>query len=186
MRISNKRFLFAFFFTAALIFEMQIWASPFTPVEFDTAIYQYPYMLRISDPILDNIDTSYTFTNQYNDFELRYSFFAQTEGNVEHINRAFALFAISVINIAVGYEVDLNDVQLYDGQDVEEEYNGDIGVSVFVPGPPSEYGSGYAFMLLSFFFKIGEGIVMQTILFDDIEFAGTEEFTEVSHSFRFL
>jgi hypothetical protein len=76
-------------------------------------------------------------------------------------------------------------VQLYDEQDVADEFNGDIGVSVFIPVPPSRFGGGYEFMLLSFFCKINQGIVMQTILFDDIEFAGTSEFDEISHSFSF-
>ena len=84
-----------------------------------------------------------------------------------------------------GYEVDLNDIELYDNQAVAEEFGGDIGLSAFVPDPVSDYGGAYAFMLLSFFYKMEQGIVVQTILFDDIEFAGTEAFIEVSRSFKF-
>ena len=186
MMKNKKHFFLIFLFTAVLIFGARIWASPFFQEEFEVAIYQYPYMKLIANPASNRIDTRYTFINAENDFELRYSFFSQTKEETEHINRAFALFVIPIINDAVGYEVELTNIELYDNQDVAEEYNGDIGLSVFIPNPPSDYGSGYAFMLLSFFFKIGNGIVMQTILFDDIEFAGTEEFWEVSHTFRFF
>jgi hypothetical protein len=159
---------------------------PFIPKEFNVEIYHYPYMELINNFMTDNIETAYTFTDNDNNFELRYAFFTQTEINAENIQRSFALFIIPIIHRAAGFEVDLNEVELYAGQDVFEEYNGDIGVSVFIPYPPSDYGGGYAFMLISFFFKIEQGIVMQTILFDDIEFAGTDEFAEVSHSFRFI
>lgn len=161
---------------------------PFTAEEFDVDIYRYPYMiLRGNDnPARDDAATAYTFMDADDRFELRYGFFTQTEEPyVENIRRSFALFIIPIIHHAAGFEVDLHEVELYDSRDVAEEYYGDIGVSVFIPAPPSDYGGGYAFMLLSFFFKIDQGIVMQTVLFDDIEFAGTDEFAEVTHSFRF-
>ena len=181
----KKRFFLIFFAVAAVILNAQSDTFPFSPGEFDVDIYQHPYMILIDNPETKDVDTVYTFTNRDNDFELRYAFFAQTETEVENIRRIFALFVVSIINSTAGYEVDLNEVELYDDQDVAEEYNGDIGVSVFIPDPFTEYGGGHAFMLLSFFYKMDQGIVMQTILFDEIEFAGTEAFMELSHTFKF-
>lgn len=173
------------FFAAAAALCAEMPELPFSAEEFDVDIYQYPYMVLVENPAPAEVDTAYTFTDSNNTFELRYSFFTQTGGEAETLRRSFALFVIPLIHAAAGFEVDLNEIELYDSWDVAEEYNGDIGVSVFIPAPPSDYGAGYAFMLLSFFFKMEQGIVMQAVLFDDIEFAGTDEFAEVSHSFRF-
>ena len=157
----------------------------FNALEFDINVYQYPYMLRIKNPLTDLVNTNFTFTDQDYNFELRYALFSQTEMDAADIYRSFALFVIPIINGAAGLEVDLNDIQLYDEKDVAEEYNGDIGLSAFIPNPSSRYCSGYAFVLLNFFLKKNQGIVMQTILFDEIEFAGSEEFDEILHSFEF-
>jgi hypothetical protein len=180
-----KILLFLLLFApAALALAAETWELSFS-AEFPVVIYQFPCMLPAENIIADNIGTMYTFTDRDGSFELRYTFFSQTRKGVENIYRAFALFVIPIIHAAAGFEVDLDEVELYDDQDVFEEYNGNIGVSVFIPSPASDYGGGYAFMLLSFYCKIDQGIVMQTVLFDDIEFAGTNEFAEVSHSFRF-
>ena len=179
----------SFFFVILLIA-----VSPFTQAQdlpftiggdFDVDIIQYPHMILIDNPASDSFGTVCTFADSDGNYELRYSLFAQTEYNAANIHRSFALFVIPIINSAAGFEVDLNEVELYDEQDVADEFNGDIGVSVFIQDPLSEYSSGYRFMLLSFFCKINQGILMQTILFDDIEFAGTSEFLEISHSFSF-
>jgi len=153
--------------------------------EFDVDIIQYPHMILVENPAPDSFGTACIFADSGGNYELRYSLFVQTEYDVANIQRSFALFIIPLINAAVGFEVDLNEVELYNEEDVADEFNGDIGVSVFIQDPPSEYGSGYQFMLLSFFCKIDQGIVMQTILFDDIEFVGSSEFSQISHSFSF-
>jgi len=177
---------FAVFFLAALSLGAQTQNLPFViGGEFDVEILQYPHMVLIDTPASDSFGTACTFVDYYGNYELRYGLFPQTEYDVANIHRSFALFIIPIINSAVGFEVDLNEVELYDEQDVAYEFNGDIGVSTFIPFPPSRFADGYGYMLLSFFCKINQGIVMQTILFDDIEFAGTSEFDEISHSFRF-
>ena len=182
---SKERFLPVFLFAAAVTLGAQTWDLPFSAKEFNIDLYKYPYMVLTKNYLTDDINTVYTFVDRNDNFELRYALFAQTETNAENIHRSFALFVIPVINNAAGFEVDLNEVELYDEDDVFEEYNGDIGISVFIPSPPSDYGGGHTFMLLSFFCKIDQGIVMQTILFDDLDFAGTEEFDVISHSFSF-
>jgi len=153
--------------------------------EFDVDIIQYPHMILVDSPESDSFGTACTFVDSGGNYELRYGLFAQTEYNAANIHRSFALFVIPIINSAAGFEVDLYEVELYDEEDVADVFNGDIGVSTFIQDPLSEYGSGYRFMLLSFFCKINQGILMQTILFDDIEFVGTSEFLEISHSFSF-
>jgi len=178
--------LFVVFFAAALSLGAQTQDLPFViGGELDVEIFQYPHMILMDTPASDSFGTACTFADSEGNYELRYGLFPQTEYNAANIHRSFALFIIPVINKAAGFEVDLNEVELYDEQDVADEFNGDIGVSVFIPSPPSRFGGGYEFMLLSFFCKINQGIVMQTILFDDIEFVGTDEFLEISHSFTF-
>ena len=181
-----KKILLLFFFIALAAALNADPADPvFVPGEIDADISQYPYMILMDKSAYKDTDTVYAFTNQNNDFELRYAFYVQTDTEVENIRRTFALFVIPLINNAAGYEVDLNEIELYDDKDVAKEYNGDIGVSAFIPDPPPEYSGGYAYMLVSFFYKMNQGIVMQTILFNDIEFAGTGAFEEIAGSFKF-
>jgi hypothetical protein len=178
--------LFSVFFAAALSVGAQTQDLPFViGGDFDVEVFQYQHMILIDTPAPDSFGTACTFIDSGGNYELRYGLFAQTEYEAPNIRRSFALFIIPIINSAAGFEVDLNEVELYDEHDVADEFNGDIGVSVFIPAPPSRFGGGYGFMLLSFFCKINQGIVMQTILFDDIEFVGTYEFEEISHSFSF-
>jgi hypothetical protein len=182
----SKTTFFIAFFMAALSMGAQAQDLPFAiGGEFDVDIIQYPHMILIDNPAPDSFGTACTFADSGGNYELRYSLFAQTESDAANIHRSFALFIIPIINTAAGFEVDLNEVELYDEQDVADEFNGDIGVSVFIQAPLSGYGSGHQFMLLSFFCKINQGIVMQVIFFDDIEFAGTSEFLQISHSFKF-
>jgi len=177
---------FIVFFIAAVSLGAQAQDLPFAiGGEFDVDIIQYPHMILVDNPASDSFGTVCIFMDSGGNYELRYSLFAQTEYDVANIHRSFALFIIPIINSAAGFEVDLNEVELYNEEDVADEFNGDIGVSAFIPDPPSEYGGGYRFMLLSFFCKINQGIVMQAIFFDDIEFAGTSEFLEITHSFSF-
>jgi len=177
---------FVIYLLAALSPGVQAQDLPFAiGGDFDVDIIQYPHMILVDNPASDSFNTVCVFIDSGGNYELRYSLFAQTEYNAANIHRSFAQFIIPIIYSAAGFEVDLNEVELYDEQDVADEFNGDIGVSVFIQDPPSEYGSSYQFMLLSFFCKINQGILMQTILFDDIEFAGTAEFLEISHSFSF-
>ena len=182
---SKKTPFFIIFFAAALSLGAQTQDLPFViGGDVDVEIFQYPHMVLIDTPA-DSFGTVCTFADSSGNYELRYGLFAQTDYNSANIHRSFALFIIPIINSAAGFEVDLNEVELYDEQDVADEFNGDIGVSAFIPFPPSKFGGGYGYMLLSFFYKINQGIVMQTILFDDIEFAGTSEFEEIFHSFSF-
>jgi len=184
---SKAILFFIVFFAAALSLGAQTQDLPFAiGGEFDVEVFQYPHMILIDDtPASDSFGTACTFIDSGGNYELRYGLFAQTEYDVANVQRSFALFIIPIINSAAGFEVDLNEVELYDEQDVADEFNGDIGVSVFIPAPPSRFGGGYEFMLLSFFYKLNQGIVMQTILFDDIEFVATYEFDEIVHSFCF-
>jgi hypothetical protein len=185
MMQSKKIPFFVVFFAAALSLGAQTQDLPFIiGGNVDVDIFQYPHMVLMDTPS-DSFGTVCTFYDSGGNYELRYGLFAQTGYNVASIGRSFALFIIPIIYNAAGFEVDLNEVELYNEQDVADEFNGDIGVSVFIPFPQSRFGGGYMYMLLSFFCKINQGIVMQTILFDDIEFAGTIEFEEISHSFSF-
>jgi len=185
--MQSKTISFFFVFLLAVISTgVQAQDLPFAiGGDFDVDIIQYPHMVLVDNPESDSFGTACIFLDSGGNYELRYSLFAQTEYNAANIHRSFALFVIPIIYSAAGFEVDLNEVELYDEQDVADAFNGDIGVSAFIQDPISEYASGYRYMLLSFFCKINQGILMQTILFDDIEFAGTNEFMEISHSFSF-
>jgi hypothetical protein len=180
-----KKNLRLIFFLAAAGLCAQTEGLPFSPGEFDVDIYQYPYMALIDNPPPGELDTVYAFAGGEKTFEIRYGFFTQTQKDYADIKRAFALCIIPVAFNAAGGEFDLSEIELFDDADVKEEFNGDMGATAFIQNPESGFGAGYAYMLINFFYKRNQGIVVQTILFNDIEFAGTDQFAEVLHSFKF-
>jgi hypothetical protein len=156
---------------------------PFIPEEFDVDIFQFPYMILIDNPKSEQLDTYYTFTNREKSFQIRYSFFKQTTKDDPNIRLSYSFMIMPIIWNVAGYEEvrisNFNDI------DVKDEFNGDFGSTVFIQNPKSDFGTGYNFILLNFYFKHNQGIVVQSILFNDIELTQDEIFLEIFHSFRF-
>ena len=179
-----KKMSFVFLFAFMSVFVMaEIAGIPFAPEEFDVDIFQYPHMLLIDNPQSEQLDTYYTFTNSDLNYQIRYSFFKQTEMNYQNIRLAFGFFVFPVIWNVAGYE-EMGISNFNDG-DVENEFYGDFGSTTFIQNPKSDFGDGYKFILMNFYYKINQGIVVQSILFNDLGFIQNEDFMDIFHSFRF-
>ena len=104
------------------------------------------------------------------------------------------LVFICINNIA-GYEVPEKWIKYYKDRDVKKEFNGDFGCTAFIKYPQSDYGNDYKYMIVEFFYKENQGVVMRTFLFNDLELMGVNKkgkflpdsiLLEHYHTFKFM
>jgi hypothetical protein len=161
---------------------------PFSLNTFDIDIIQYPHMIQIENKQSVQIDTHYNFTDKDNTYELRYTLFSQIENNVQSIRDVFTVFSIMIIRNIAGYDINLSNFVFFNDNDVKKEFNGDFGITGFIQNPASDYGNGYKYILLEIFCKNNTGIVVRTILSNDINRyldMDSIEYDEIYHSFKF-
>jgi hypothetical protein len=158
---------------------------PFELKEFDVNILQYPYMIQLKNQNSDDFDIVYAFTDENKSFEIRYAFFTQTETDYKDIKTPYGFCIFPVIMNVAGYDVNSKQVSNFNDSDVNNEFNGNFGTTVFITDPKSEYGKGFKYIMLNLYYKQNQGIVTQSILFNDLNFTKTQQFMEVFHSFKF-
>lgn len=180
-----KRIAFLFFliFSSIVVVKAQIASIPFTPEEFDVDIFQYPHMLLIDNKKSEQLDTYYTFTDKASNYQIRYSFFKQTEKDHQNIRTAFSIFVLPVIWNVAGYEE--MGISNFKDSDVEKEFYGNFGCTVFIQNPKSDFGSGYKYIMMNIYFRNNQGIVVQSILFNNLNFIQNKNFIDIFHSFKF-
>jgi hypothetical protein len=189
-RLNMKKRLLFFFLSLIGLFSAyaQSASMPFKADIYDIDIIQYSHMTKINNNRSQQIDTHYNFTDSGKTYELRYSLFRQTENNIQNIREIFSVFSIMIIRNIAGYEVDLSQFQFFDDNDVKNEFNGDFGIAGFILNPVSDYGNGYKYVMLEFFYKNNTGIVARTIMSKDggifINYE-SERYDEIYHSFKF-
>ncbi|GMO24927.1 MAG: hypothetical protein Pg6A_12080 [Termitinemataceae bacterium] len=59
------------------------------------------------------------------------------------------------------------------------------GSTAFIKNPKSDFGDGFKYIMLNFFYKDKQGIVVQAILFNNLNFVQNKTFMEIFHSFKF-
>lgn len=179
-----KKFtLFSVFLFVSILAMAEIADIPFVPEEFDVDILQYPHMLLIENPDSEQLDTYYTFTDKSSSYQVRYAFFKQTVPDRKDIRMVYAMCILPVIFNVAGYETD--QMANFNDSDVKNEFNGDFGSTVFIMDPESDFGSGYKYIMMDFFYKKNQGIVVRSILFNDLNFLQNRYFMEIYHSFKF-
>jgi len=180
-----KRLVFILLMVLIPVIAMtEIIGVPFTAEEFDVDIIQYPHMLLIDNPSSVQLNTDYTFTNTRKNYQIRYSFFKQTEMNYQNIRIAYSAFILPIIFNVAGYE-EVGMPNNFNDSDVKKEFNGDFGSTIVIKNPKSDYGKGYRYIMLSFYYKTNQGIVVQSILFNDLNFLQNKDLLEIFHSFKF-
>jgi hypothetical protein len=180
-----KRFGFIFLMVLIPVIAMaEIVGIPFAAEEFDVDILQHPNMLLINNPHSKQLDTYYTFTNAKKNYQIRYTFFKQTEMDYQNIRMAYSVFILPIILNVAGYEEVGMPNDFYDN-DVKKEFNGDFGSTISIKNPKSDFCKGYKYIMLNFYYKTNQGIVVQSILFNDVSFLKSKDLLEIFHSFRF-
>ncbi len=165
--------------------------------EFDVIYYVTEDMEVI--PALENNDVSITqaFSVEKNGYkgELRYSLFTDCGDDDESLMIQYAMWVFMCINNAAGYEVPMDTISNFNDSDVSNEFNGDFGCTTFIQEPVSEFGEGYAYMMVEFFYKKNQGLVMRSFLFNEIEFTGMNQDGSIAadsplftnyHTFKFM
>lgn len=114
--------------------------------------------------------------------ELRYSLFTDCgdPNDEEDFKVNYALQAITCAFNVVGFEFPAEALTKFNDDDVKNEFNGDLGCTIFIQDPKSEYAKGYKYMTVEFFCKKGQGLVMRSYLFNDIAFVGLNDDGSIS------
>jgi hypothetical protein len=89
-----------------------------------------------------------------------------------------------MLNVS-GQEMANGKVTRFNDADVNKEFNGDFGTTVFIERPRSEFGRGYRYIMMSFYCKRNHGIVVQSILFNNKNFVQDGIYEDIFHSFKF-
>jgi len=179
----KKVVFFVVLILAPFIVIAEIGNIPFVPEEFDVDIFQYEHMLLIDNPKSEQLDVYYTFTDKEANYQIRYSFFKQTNKNDPNIRLAYEVMLFPVVFNVAGYEE--TGSSNFNDNDVQAEFNGDFGSTVFIQNPKSDFGEGYKYIILNFYYKLNQGIVVQSILFNDLNFIQTRHFLDIYYSFKF-
>ncbi len=184
----KKLLLAAVFLFAASLGFAEIMKIPFHPEAFDVSIQRIRSLVEISPKVDGEVDCQRAFMNERFGFELRYSLFKQDDTelkNPDDIKVAFALLSMILVTNASGREVSPDTMVSYKDSDVLADFNGTFGNNAFVRNPTSEFSSGYSFILMSSFYKYSQGVVFQSILFNNPELVNNAEFWKAFHTFRF-
>lgn len=193
----KKKFIFALLVLSAMFCYGEIAKSRFkiteSEEEFDVIYYLTEDMQVI--PNLSNNDVSVTQSFKLGDGELRYSLFTDLGGSEDTLQIDYAMWVFMCLSNIAGREVYGNEISSFNNSDVQAEFNGDFGCTSFIVSPSSEYSNGYSYMMVEFFYKKNQGLVMRAFLFNDLSFAGITPDGQMNldnilnrnyHTFRFL
>ncbi|MBP5359623.1 MAG: hypothetical protein J6Y69_10655 [Treponema sp.] len=165
--------------------------------EFDVIYYVSKDMKSVKNKKNPDVDVTQTFQVKKNKLkgELRYSLFTDCGGDDCDLEIQYAMWVYMCLNNVAGYEVPGDAISSFNDEDVKYEFNGDFGCTAFIQDPKSEYAKGYKYMMVEFFYKKDQGLVMRTFLFNDVAFVGIDEQGMISedsplfsnyHSFKFM
>ena len=145
--------------------------------EFDVIYYVTDDMQVLENKQNDDVSVTQTFSISRNniDAEIRYSLFTDIGEDDSDLKMQFAALVFMCINNIAGFEVPGNYISSFNDSDVKNEFNGDFGCTAFLQDPKSDYTEGYKYMMIEFFCKKNQGVVMRTFLFNDIDFIGLNE-----------
>lgn len=171
--------------------EIETFASHYEPVtsadEFDVTYIMYDSMKISKLRRAGGVPVTQAFTIDNGLYEERFTLFKDTGSKDNSRKMEYAKVIQEYASKVSGKDLKSSDFVAFKNEDVDEEFSADFGHTCFVVDPPSSYAKGYKYMLIEFFCKESQGIVMRTILTDD-ETVFTEpadNFIYVYHSFRF-
>ncbi|MBO6100581.1 MAG: hypothetical protein J6P07_04525 [Spirochaetaceae bacterium] len=171
--------------------EIETFSSHYEPVtsaeEFDVTYFQHESMKISKLRRAGGIPVTQAFTVDNGLYEERFTLFKDTGSKDKSRKMEYAKVGLEYASKAAGRTLTASDFVPFKDADVEEEFGGDFGHTCFVVDPPSSYAKGYKYMLIEFFCKESQGIVMRTILTDDetVFTEPAENFIYTYHSFRF-
>ena len=192
--------IFLFIFVAAGFCYADIMPGRFkiteSESEFDLLYFVTPEMTVIEAEPNEDVNVTQAFLIQKNDIkaEVRYSLFTDTGTSTDNLQMQYAMWVFMCVSNITGIDPSEVSLSAFNDADVKQEFNGDFGCTGFFQDPQSDYAKGYKYMMVEFFYKNGQGLVMRTFLFNDINFLGlTEQGISVDsiwyqnyHTFEFM
>jgi len=158
----------------------------FVPGEINVEITPSEFMIRIENQQGIQPAPDYTFTDEEGNFQLQYTFFRQTENDVDNIRMLYLEFVHLIYH---GMRVQRRENILIRSQDyvAQKDYNGDCGhyihdnVRYLIP----DLSDRFEYAEMNFYYKHNEGIVMQTLLYNPRSYIN-EKIKEIYRTFGFL
>lgn len=165
--------------------------------EFDVLYFLTEDMKVIDNKQNEDINVTQTFSINKNKInaEVRYSLFTDIGEDDSDLQMQFSMLVFMCINNIAGFEVPGNAISSFKNEDVKKEFNGDFGCTAFLQDPKSDYAKDYKYMMVEFFCKEKQGVVMRVFLFNDLAFIGINENGHLSpdsiwfanyHTFEFM
>lgn len=180
-------------FAASFIFaEVQQFNVHYEPVtassSFDVAFIQYDCMKETSVRRTGGVPVAQAFTAENGLYEERFTLFEDTGSSSATRKMEYLSVVMEYAAMAAGRKLPVSAFKAFEDKDIAEGFNGDFGHTCFVTEPNSTYAGKYDYMMIDFFCKAGQGIVMRTILTNDASIftEPTDEFVFVYHSFSFF
>lgn len=102
-------------------------------------------------------------------------FFADCGKDDSDLQIQYIMWIFMCINNIAGFEVPGENITSFNNEDVKNEFNGNFGCTSFIQNPISEYSKGYKYMMVEFFYKEKQGLVMRAFLFNNLDFIGMTE-----------
>lgn len=165
--------------------------------EFDV-IYFVPKTMKVLEPAQNEdlaVTQAFMISKNGISAELRYSLFTDTGGSSESFNQQYVMLVFTCLSNIYGKPFPLENIKNFNPDDVKKEFNGDFGCTVTFSDFDSDYGKGYKYMNVCFFYKQDQGLVMRVFLTNDLAFFGINEdgtyfsdnlMTTYFHSFKFM
>ena len=160
----------------------------FGPDSFKIDIIKQKHMKTVAKKDLPSgLKIAYAFTNDRKTYQLWYSMFKQNDKNVtsDELMLGYGMYALAYIMNMSAVDLNPDAIQRFDDKDVKTDFNGDFGATVLIEYPKKEYCKAFNYMLVNFFCKKGQGLVVQTILFSDVNIVSDNEFIDAFNSFKF-
>ncbi|NLK46481.1 MAG: hypothetical protein GX297_07510 [Treponema sp.] len=171
--------------------EIENFSSNYEPVtspeEFDVTYFLHDSMKISKLRRAGGVPVTQAFTVDNGLYEERFTLFKDTGSSEKNRKMEYTKIALEYAIKAAGQNISVSDFVPFNNKDVDEEFGADFGHTCFVINPSSSYAKGYKYMLIEFFCKESQGIVMRTILTDDetIFTEPAENFIYVYYSFKF-
>ena len=159
----------------------------FEPKTFDDKTYTI-FVFDTEDQLkvkpLESQSYDFAFRDKQGRYEVRYILFSQI-GKIQDYKNQVAIWSTMVIQNATGSTAALKNISTFKDADVKNEFNADYGLTSFAKDGNSDFTKDYKYMMLNFLYKKDLGIICEAILFNDLDFANTEDFAKVFHSVKF-
>ena len=165
--------------------------------EFDVMYYESDTMTEIKAVKNKDVHVNQAYRLQKDGIkgEVRYSLFTDIgDKDEDPYGAAYVWFYMKILDVS-GTMVARDKIGAYPASDAKQKFNADGGFCATVTYPESSFAKGYDALYIDCLYKQGQGLVLRTFLFNDLEFMGLGDnfdesqeslFSQNYDSFKFM